>query len=85
MDTKLTLKLDKSVIEKAKEYASSQNVSLSRIVESYLKSLTIQKDQSDEHDIQISPYVKSISSGVNIPADHDYKTEYSRYLTEKYK
>lgn len=85
MDTKLTLKLDKSVIEKAKEYASSQNVSLSRIVESYLKSLTIQKDQSDEHDIQISPYVKSISSGVSIPADLDYKTEYSRYLTEKYK
>ena len=85
MDTKLTLKLDKSVIEKAKEYASSQNVSLSRIVESYLKSLTIQKDQSDERDIQISPYVKSISSGVSIPADLDYKTEYTRYLTEKYK
>ena len=85
MKTKLTLKLDKSVIEKAKEYASSQKVSLSRIVESYLKALTIQKDQSDEDEIQISPFVKIISSGVSIPADLDYKAEYSRHLTEKYK
>ena len=39
MDAKLTLKLDKDVIDRAKEYASSQNRSLSRLIESYLKSL----------------------------------------------
>ena len=86
MDTKLTLKLDKIVIEKAKKYASLQKRSLSRIIESYLKSLSIQEDSTDKNEIQISPFVKSMrSSGVNIPADLDYKTEYSNYLTEKYK
>ena len=86
MDTKLTLKLDKTVIERAKEYAASNNRSLSRIIESYLQSLTIQEDSvNNKAGIQISPFVKSMSSGVHIPADLDYKTEYSNYLTEKYK
>ncbi|MGC1631597.1 MAG: DUF6364 family protein, partial [Gelidibacter sp.] len=40
MDTKLTLKLNQKVIEKAKKYASKKNISLSRIVEAYLQSLT---------------------------------------------
>jgi len=86
MDTKLTLKLDKMVIERAKEYAATNNRSLSRIIESYLQSLTIHDDSGNvKADIQISPFVKSMSSGVHIPADLDYKTDYSNYLTEKYK
>lgn len=86
MDTILTLKPDKSVIERAKEYAASHQRSLSRIIESYLQSLTIQEDSGNNKDaVQISPFVKSMSSGVHIPADLDYKTDYSNYLTEKYK
>lgn len=85
MDAKLTLKLDKHVIEKAKKYAASRNRSLSRIIESYLKSLTIREETKDKEEIEISPFVKSIATGVNIPGDIDYKKEYSNYLTEKYK
>jgi hypothetical protein len=86
MDTKLTLKLNKEVIDRAKEYAASHKRSLSRIIESYLQSLTIQEDsKNDKDDIQISPFVKSMSSGVHIPADLDYKRDYSDYLTEKHK
>ena len=85
MDAKLTLKLDKYVIEKAKEYAALHKRSLSRLIESYLKSLVTDNDSSNNDEIQISPFVKSLSSGVNIPADLNYKTEYSNYLTEKYK
>jgi hypothetical protein len=85
MDTKLTLKLDRVVIEKAKDYALSHKRSLSRIIESYLQSLLFQSDSEDRPEIKISPFVKSISSGINIPADLDYKKEYSNYLTEKYK
>ena len=40
MDTKLTLKLDRGVIEKAKLYAEHRGVSLSRVVESYFLGLT---------------------------------------------
>jgi len=85
MDTKLTLKLDKFVIEQAKEYASSQKRSLSRIIESYLRSL-INRDKNDnQSDLEISPFVKSMSTGVNIPVDLDYKSEILNHLIEKHK
>ena len=83
MDAKLTLKLDKLVIDRAKEYASSHKKSLSRMIESYLKSL-IDKDLPKD-DIEISPFVKSMQTGVKIPADFDYKKAYGDYLAEKYK
>ena len=85
MDTKLTLKLDKFVIEQAKEYASSHKRSLSRIIESYLRSLINRDKNDDESGIEISPFVKSMSTGVKIPADLDYKSEILNHLAEKHK
>jgi hypothetical protein len=85
MNTELTLKLDKEVIESARKYAEMQNRSLSEMIESYLQSLVIQEISKDVDEISISPFVKSMSSGVHIPADLDYKTEYSKYLSDKYK
>ena len=82
MDTKLTLKRNQRVIEKAKAYASNKKMSLSRIVEAYLQSLTSEKDISK---FEISPFVKSISTGTEIPANLDYKKEYSDYLVKKHK
>ena len=85
MDTKLTLKLDKAVIDKAKKYASSHNRSLSRMIESYLKSLVEKENYYQDNDIEISPFVRSMQTGVKLPADLDYKKEYGNYLAEKYK
>ncbi len=85
MDTKLTIKLDSYVIEKAKEYASSHNRSLSRLIESYLKSLVIEDNTDDKEEVEISPFVKSFSSGIVLPDNLDYKKEYSNHLIEKYK
>jgi len=85
MDTKLTLKLDKSVIERAKKYARSHKRSLSRIIESYLKSLIDRDSLTDNDEIQISPFVKSMSTGMHISEGLDYKKEYTDYLREKYK
>ena len=86
MDTKLTLKLDKIVIEKAKQYAQSHQKSLSGIIESYLEIMTIlEEPENRKIGFEISPFVKSISTGVQIPADLDYKSAYSNYLTGKYK
>ena len=67
MDSKLTLKLDENVIERAKKYASNKKVSLSRLIENYLDSITSQQND----DFEISPFVKSISSGKSVPADLD--------------
>lgn len=84
MDAKLTLKLDKYVIDKAKEYASSHKRSLSRMIEAYLKTL-IEKENRQPDDFEISPFVRSMKTGVKLPADFDYKKEYGDYLAEKYK
>ncbi|WP_312769815.1 DUF6364 family protein [Epilithonimonas sp.] len=82
MDSKLTLKLNENVIERAKIYASSKKVSLSRLIENYLDSIT--REQND--DFEISPFVKSISSGKSVP-DLDWKTlreDYTDNLDKKY-
>ena len=86
MDTKLTLKLNKDIIGRAKEYASTHKQSLSRIIESYLQSLVSQeRHETDNEEIEISAFVKSMSTGVHLPADLDVKKVYSGYLSEKYK
>lgn len=84
MDTKLTIRLSKSVIDKAKEYASGQKRSLSRIIETYLNSLTSTTDAMPDDEIQISSFVKSMSTGVTLPADLDAKKEYADYLSRKH-
>ena len=84
MDSKLTLKLDKSVIEQAKEYAKEHQTSLSKLIENYLAVLTkLKKSQLD--DIEISPFVKSISGSVKLPEDFDYDKAKYEYLMGKYK
>ncbi len=85
MDEKLTLKLDKHVIAEAKKYAALQQKSLSRMIEAYLKSLIERENPKLEGHIEITPFVKSMKTGVKIPADFDFKKSYSDYLSEKYK
>lgn len=85
MDAKLTIKLDKEVIDLAKKYANQNKKSLSRMIETYLQSLMINEKNVSNSDFEISPFVLSISAGKSIPADLDYKKIYSDYLIEKYK
>jgi hypothetical protein len=73
MDAKLTLKLDKHVIDRAKEYASSHKRSLSRMIEAYLKTLIEKEKTQSDNDIEISPFVKNLRTGVKVRADYDYK------------
>jgi hypothetical protein len=79
METKLTLRLDKKVIDRAKDYAKNHKISLSKMVESYLDSVTRKKSK----DIEITPLVQSLSGVIRLPKDFDYKKDYSNYLLEK--
>lgn len=79
MDKKLTLKLDNSVIERAKSYAKKKNTSVSKLVESYLGLLTDAKGSQE-----ITPLVKSLSGVVNLPENFDYKKNYKKHLSSKY-
>ena len=83
METKLTLRLNDSVIERAKIYAKSQRISLSKMIESYLDSLTREKERDNKK--SITPLVESLSGVIDLPPDFDYKNEYADYLIEKYK
>ena len=49
MTTKLTLTMDKSVIERAKKYAKREERSLSNLLENYLKALTYEKKYKKEN------------------------------------
>lgn len=85
MDTKLTLKLDKNVIEKAKIYAAEHKHSLSFMVENYLKAITSMEKTEANEEIKISEFVKSIGiDGVNLPEDFNYKKELTEILSKKY-
>lgn len=83
METKLTLRLNDNVIKRAKIYARSHKISLSKMIESYLDSITKQKKV--EKKISITPLVESLSGVIDLPAGFDYKKEYRDFLEEKYK
>jgi hypothetical protein len=56
METKLTLKMDESVIFSAKKYAEQNHRSLSRLVETYFKNLT----EKSSRKRNFSPLIESL-------------------------
>lgn len=81
METKLTLSMDKEVIEEAKKYARKKNTSLSKLIKTYLQNITRNKT---EKDMEITPLVKSLS-GILPEKGANRKKAYSDYLERKYK
>lgn len=81
MNTKLTLTIEQSIIEKAKKYARERERSLSDLIATYLKALTNESEVNEE---EISPMLKSLRGSFKIPSDFDYKKELSNRLSEKY-
>jgi len=73
MLTKLTLTIEKDVVEKAKEYAHGKNKSVSRIVEEYLKNVS----QQAARDAQLKDLASPITDklvGMFADTGEDYKT-----------
>ena len=70
MNTKLTLKVEKKVIEQAKEFARNKGQSLSELVENYFKLLTKQPTKQDN---EISPKVKSLKGILKAGSEFDFK------------
>ncbi len=81
MSTKLTLTIEKSVIEKAKKYARERERSLSALVENYLKALV---DDGNTKDEELTPIVKSLKGSFKLPENFNYKKELTDRLSEKY-
>ena len=80
MNTKLTLSLNKNIIKSAKDYAKENSVSLSKLIENYLNSLT----KKQQKEIKVSALVESLT-GI-IPSETEQKSNDERYdyLNQKY-
>lgn len=82
MNTKLTLSLNKDIIQQAKIYAKEHNISLSFLIENYLQKLTTEYQPAASAKASI---VDELSGIINLDAEDDLKEDYTDYLTEKYK
>ena len=71
MSSKLTLTLNKEVIEEAKKYASSNGQSLSEMVENYFKFLLDQKHIPKP--ATPSPRVEKLRGIIKVKLDFDYQ------------
>ena len=79
MTTKLTLTVEKSIIERAKIYAKNTGRSLSELVEKYLETITEENDNQ-----KISPKLKKIIGAVSLPKDFDEEKELRSSLEKKH-
>lgn len=81
MNTKLTLKLNKKSIERAKKYARKNKKSLSLMVENYFNMVS---EKNEITDIEISPNVLELSGVINLKKQINIKEEYQKHIENKY-
>jgi len=79
MTTKLTLTVEKSIIERAKLYAKNTGRSLSEIIENYLATITEESSTKE-----LSSKLKKIVGVVNLPEDFDEKQELRSAIENKH-
>jgi len=82
MTTKLTLRLDETVINKAKKIASRKGVSLSRMVADYFKAVADQGTQAVQESLVLYE-VAGVLSGKRYAAQ--LRAGYRKHLAEKYR
>jgi hypothetical protein len=79
MSTKLTLTIEKAILERAKVYAKNTGRSLSELIENYLTFLTQEKDE-----VELSPKLKKIVGSVTLPSNFENDKELRSDLEEKH-
>ena len=82
MNTKLTLMMEKEVIDMAKKYAKSKGQSLSELVENYFKLVT--EDKRKVKPDQFSPRIQRLRGIVKTDKEVDYQQLLTEELSRKY-
>jgi len=80
MNAKLTLKMDDSVIESAKLFARSHHTSLSKLAETYFKTITREATPKK----RVSGVVGELAGLLKNKEVVSSKSDYIDYLEEKY-
>lgn len=81
METKLTLRLDDSLIQQAKDYAKQHDKSLSLVVSDYFRALTSNEQQPAKATAN-APITQSLV-GI-LSADDVTQDDYKKHLEDKY-
>lgn len=79
MTTKLTLTVEKSIIERAKSYAKNTGRSLSELIENYLETITQEGEEE-----RLSPKLNKIVGAVKLPKNFDQEIELRAYFESKH-
>jgi len=82
MSTKLTLTIEKEVIQTAKEYAKEKGQSLSELVENYFKLITINRRELKPK--ELSPRIQRLRGIIKTKEKLDYKQILEEELTKKH-
>ncbi|HAO06907.1 MAG TPA: hypothetical protein DCQ50_07940 [Chryseobacterium sp.] len=80
MTTKLTLTIDKDVIERAKIYAKGTQRSLSEMVQKYLESCADNNIKNQKK----SSALQKLAGSLPLPDDFDDKKALDEYYAKKY-
>ena len=79
--TKLTLSIEPSVVEKAKQMAAANNTSVSAMFSQFVESASTQRGRRPK----IGPLTRKLSGIIELPPGKDYKKLVEEALVDKYK
>tara|TARA_R110002072_G_scaffold142163_6_gene287567 strand:- start:754 stop:1011 length:258 start_codon:yes stop_codon:yes gene_type:complete len=83
MKTKLTLSIEESIVEAAKQLAKEIGTSLSNVIENQLK-MVLTKRTKNRNDVVISPQVRKLRGVAKLDPEKSYKQLRAEMLEEKY-
>jgi len=84
MKKKLNITIEENLLEKIKQYAESQDRSVSDLVQDHFQSL-LKPPTTLPNGMTLVEYMKSLpKSKVEFPADYDWKEEYYKAKAEKW-
>jgi hypothetical protein len=85
MKAKLTLSIEKELIETAKQYARENGRSLSELVELFLKKIyPSPNSESSTLNEPLPPAIAKLKGSLNPPLSNNYKAELEQALIERY-
>lgn len=83
MQQKLTLRMEDNIIKKAKSFAHSRQVSLSKIVADYFKFLVVAEEQQPL--LKKTPVLRELTGILKTNGNsNDLINKYKTHLTDKY-